>query len=308
MKKSIIAAMLLLSATFATNAQSNLKQYSVERDSIIVAYRPDSVKIVNNDNRIAVEVSGNGYNYKIEKGGLAQSTSIIKEKNSDWNFDIPFIGSKKEKEEKQRKQYNNNKFEMYLLGKSEFGIGLAAATDQAEGMDAKMANGGVEFTLNKLLSWQYKPYKSGRVELNFGVNWRNFRMKGDNRFLKDGNNLTIAPYPTGAEIKFSRVKVFSMTLELMYRQKLAKHIDIGVGPVVNFNTHGSIKTRYKVDGEKKKETSSNIHQNTVTADFKAEVGIRPLAFYIKYSPMNILDTNYSPGFHPFSAGIIIGHR
>ena len=147
--------MLLLSATFATNAQSNLKQYSVERDSIIVAYRPDSVKIVNNDNRIAVEVSGNGYNYKIEKGGLAQSTSIIKEKNSDWNFDIPFIGSKKEKEEKQRKQYNNNKFEMYLLGKSEFGIGLAAATDQAEGMDAKMANGGVEFTLNKLLSWQY---------------------------------------------------------------------------------------------------------------------------------------------------------
>jgi hypothetical protein len=175
-------------------------------------------------------------------------------------------------------------------------------------MDAKMANGGVEFTLNKLLSWQYKPYKSGRVELNFGVNWRNFRMKGDNRFLKDGNNLTIAPYPTGAEIKFSRVKVFSMTLELMYRQKLAKHIDIGVGPVVNFNTHGSIKTRYKIDGEKKKETSSNIHQNTVTADFKAEVGIRPLAFYIKYSPMNILDTNYSPGFHPFSAGIIIGHR
>ncbi len=300
--------MLLLSATYATNAQSNLKQYSVERDSIIVAYRPDSVKIVNNDNRIAVEVSGNGYNYKIEKGGLAQSTSIIKEKNSDWNFDIPFIGSKKEKEEKQRKQYNNNKFEMALLEKSEFGIGLAAATDQAEGMDAKMANGGVEFTLNKLLSWQYKPYKSGRVELNFGVNWRNFRMKGDNRFLKDGNNLTIAPYPTGAEIKFSRVKVFSMTLELMYRQKLAKHIDIGVGPVVNFNTHGSIKTRYKVDGEKKKETSSNIHQNTVTADFKAEVGIRPLAFYIKYSPMNILDTNYSPGFHPFSAGIIIGHR
>ena len=300
--------MLLLSATFATNAQSNLKQYSVERDSIIVAYRPDSVKIVNNDNRIAVEVSGNGYNYKIEKGGLTLSTSIIKEKNSDWNFDIPFIGSKKEKEEKQRKQYNNNKFEMYLLGKSEFGIGLAAATDQAEGMDAKMANGGVEFTLNKLLSWQYKPYKSGRVELNFGVNWRNFRMKGDNRFLKDGNNLTIAPYPTGAEIKFSRVKVFSMTLELMYRQKLAKHIDIGVGPVVNFNTHGSIKTRYKIDGEKKKETSSNIHQNTVTADFKAEVGIRPLAFYIKYSPMNILDTNYSPGFHPFSAGIIIGNR
>lgn len=101
-----------------------------------------------------------------------------------------------------------------------------------------------------------------------------------------------------------------MTLELMLRQELNKHISIMAGPVVNFNTHGSIKTRYTIGSGKEKEgfkeTSSNIHQKPVTVDFKAQVSIKPVSFYFKYSPCNTLDTDYGPEFKSFSTGACIG--
>ena len=101
-----------------------------------------------------------------------------------------------------------------------------------------------------------------------------------------------------------------MTLELMLRQDINRHVSIMAGPVVNVNTHASIKTRYALgcDREKKgfKETCSNIHQKPVTVDFKAELMISPISFYFKYSPVNTLDTDYGPEFKSMSAGILIG--
>ncbi|MBO7280156.1 MAG: hypothetical protein J6V00_03220, partial [Bacteroidaceae bacterium] len=81
------------------------------------------------------------------------------------------------------------------------------------------------------------------------------------------------------------------------------------GPDVNFNTSGTLKTRYTlVKGDTResiKERNRNIHQNAVTVDFKGELKIDPIAFYIKYSPMNVLDTNYGPKFRSISAGAMI---
>jgi hypothetical protein len=134
-------------------------------------------------------------------------------------------------------------------------------------------------------------------------------MKGKNRFLKEDNKLIVAPYPDDADIDFSRVKVFSLTLELMLRQEINRKISIAAGPIVNFNTHASIKTRYAIgsgkERERFKETSSNIHQKPVTVDFKAQLNISPLAFYFKYSPINTLDTDYGPEFKSMSTGICI---
>ena len=192
-----------------------------------------------------------------------------------------------------------------MLRYMEYGMGLVTATNQAEGMDVKMANCGWEFTFNNLFGVYFRPAKRTLLQMNFGLNWRNYRMKNENRFLKDANKVIIAPYPEGADIEFSRVKIFSMTMEMMLQQCLTKNIIVAIGPVVNFNTHGSIKTRYKLNGEGQKETSSNIKQNAVTIDYKAEVGINPISFYFKYSPSNILNTDFGPEFSSMSAGLIL---
>ncbi len=277
---------------------------SIGKDSTIVIYHPDTVRITNGEKHITVEVKNNGTEYSLHRELTSDGVTVINKKEA-WNFDIPFIGSKKKREEEEKKTRQNATFEMNLISDLQFGMGLVTATNQATGMDVKWANCGLEFTLNRLVGCEYRPTKNTAMQLNFGVNWRNYRMKGENRFLKEGSHLTVAPYPDGADINFSRIKIFSLTLELMLRQNLAKEISASIGPVVNFNTHGSLKTRYKYNDKGYKETSSNINQNAVTIDYKAEIAIKDLSFYFKYSPANMLDTTYGPEFRSMSAGILL---
>ena len=298
MKKITLVAAMLLMSVFAIHAQSQ-----AENDSIKVIINPDTVKITNSNSYVAIEVKKKNGDYILKREISGNNTTVITEKSKEWDFDIPFIG--KNNAEEKNSGIGNQKLHFHMLRYMEYGMGLVTATNQAEGMDVKMANCGWEFTFNNLFGVYFRPAKRTLLQMNFGLNWRNYRMKNENRFLKDANKVIIAPYPEGADIEFSRVKIFSMTMEMMLQQCLTKNIIVAIGPVVNFNTHGSIKTRYKLNGEGQKETSSNIKQNAVTIDYKAEVGISPISFYFKYSPSNVLNTDFGPEFSSMSAGLIL---
>ena len=297
MKKITLVAAMLLMSVFAIHAQSQ-----AENNSIKVIVNPDTVKITNSNSYVAIEVKKKDGDYILKKE-ISDNITVITEKSKEWNFDIPFIGKNQTKE--KNSGICDQKLHFHMLRYMEYGMGLVTATNQAEGMDVKMANCGWEFTFNNLFGLYFRPAKRTLLLMNFGLNWRNYRMKNENRFLKDGNKPIVAPYPDGADIEFSRIKIFSMTTEMMLQQNLTKNIMVAIGPVINFNTHGSIKTRYKLNGEGQKETSSNIKQNAVTIDYKAEVGISPISFYFKYSPSNVLNTDFGPQFHSMSAGLIL---
>ena len=263
----------------------------------------------------SVQIVRDGYDdtyfIKIEsKGKLNDNRTVYRESSSDWKFSIPFNDMDwNDKNEKNHSKASYAQFDLGILSDLEFGMGLVSAHSQAPGMDVEFGNAGWEFILNNLVKFEYRPFRRTSLSLGFGVDWRNYRMKGDKRFMKEGNNLVVAPYPDGADIDFSRVKVFSMTLELLFRQGINKRVSVAVGPVVNFNTHASIKTRYTVGNGKEKqgfkETSSNIHQKPVTIDFKGVLTIDPISFYFKYSPTNTLNTDYGPEFKSMSAGLMI---
>ena len=265
---------------------------------------PQNVTLMKNDGESSISIKGEAYTYEIKSTGSIHNTKTIsKESDSNWDFNIPFGNG-------NRKKHNSKAhFSFDLLGDLEFGLGLVSATKQAPGMDVDFGNSGWEFTLNNLFKWEYRPVRCTSLSLGFGVDWRNYRMTGDRRFLKEDNNLVIAPYPEGADVNFSRVKVFSMTLELLLRQKITKRVSVAAGPVVNFNTHASIKTRYAIGKGKEKEgfkeTDSNIHQKPVTFDLKGVLSIDPLSFYFKYSPVNTLETAFGPAFRSMSTGILI---
>ena len=273
-----------------------------DADRIVLTKSPQKSSV------LVLKEGVDGYKLSIEqKSDTKENRTIYQQTSSSWDFNIPFKNAGKEKRSIYRPQ---SRFSFNLLSDLEFGMGLVSAHSQAPGMDVEFGNAGWEFILNNIFNWEYRPFNRTFVSLGFGVDWRNYRMKGDRRFLKEDNKLTVAPYPDGADINFSRVKVFSMTLELMLRQGLSRHVAIEAGPIVNFNTHASIKTRYTIGSGKEKEgfkeTSSNIHQKPVTVDFKAGLIINPIEFYFKYSPTNTLDTDYGPEFRSMSAGIIIG--
>ena len=148
------------------------------------------------------------------------------------------------------------------------------------------------------------PYTTS-ISMGFGMTWRNYRMTGRTRFIKEGDNLVLGAYPENSEIKFSRLKVFSLTVPFMINQSLSRNVVLSVGPVINFNTHASLKTRYTLNGEKVKEKSNNIHHNRMTIDLMAKLRFRLIGVYAKYSPSDVLNTEFGPKFRSFSTGITL---
>jgi hypothetical protein len=128
-------------------------------------------------------------------------------------------------------------------------------------------------------------------------------MTGNTRFVKEANNLVLDNYPEGADVKFSRLKTFSISVPVMLNQAINHHVAISLGTVINTNTYGSLKTRYTLGDEKMVEKSKNIHQNRTTVDFTAILRFKQIGIYAKYSPSNVLNTEFGPKFNSYSAGI-----
>ena len=267
------------------------------QDTIIVVNQAKKVTIEKKHNSMAVKVEGSVENpdYFYSQRMEVDSTAavIIEEKNADWDFNIPFINKNS-----KTKKYRGN------LCVGGFGFGVVNAIETSEGMDMDMG-ASYEFSLDHLLRFNYNVLPATSVSMGFGMTWRNYRMTGRTRFIKEGDKLVLGAYPEGSDIKFSRLKVFSLTVPFMINQSLGRKVVFSVGPVVNFNTHASLKTRYTLNGEKVKEKNNNIHQNRMTVDLMAKLRFNSLGVYAKYSPSDMLNTDFGPKFRSFSTGITL---
>ena len=290
MNKFLVLALSLLIGGLGSYANT-------VQDTIIVVNQAKKVTIEKKHNSMAVKVEGSVENpdYFYSQRMEVDSTAavIIEEKNADWDFNIPFINKKP-----KTKKYRGN------LCVGGFGFGVVNAIETSEGMDMDMG-ASYEFSLDHLLRFNYNVLPATSVSMGFGMTWRNYRMTGRTRFIKDGDKLVLGAYPEGSDIKFSRLKVFSLTVPFMINQSLGRKVVFSVGPVVNFNTHASLKTRYTLNGEKVKEKNNNIHQNRMTVDLMAKLRFNSLGVYAKYSPSDMLNTDFGPKFRSFSTGITL---
>lgn len=290
MNKFLVLALSLLIGSLGSYANT-------VQDTIIVVNQAKKVTIEKKHNSMSVKVEGcednPGYFYSQRMEVDSTAAVIIEEKNADWDFNIPFINKNS-----KTKKYRGN------LCVGGFGFGVVNAIETSEGMDMDMG-ASYEFSLDHLLRFNYNVLPATSVSMGFGMTWRNYRMTGRTRFIKEGDKLVLGAYPEGSDIKFSRLKVFSLTVPFMINQSLGRKVVFSVGPVVNFNTHASLKTRYTLNGEKVKEKNNNIHQNRMTVDLMAKLRFNSLGVYAKYSPSDMLNTDFGPKFRSFSTGITL---
>ena len=288
MNKFLVLALSLLIGGLGSYANT-------VQDTIIVVNQAKKVTIEKKHNSMSVKVEGSednpGYFYSQRMEVDSTAAVIIEEKNADWDFNIPFINKNS-----KTKKYRGN------LCVGGFGFGVVNTIETSEGMDMDMG-ASYEFSLDHLLRFNYNVLPATSVSMGFGMTWRNYRMTGRTRFIKEGDKLVLGAYPEGSDIKFSRLKVFSLTVPFMINQSLGRKVVFSVGPVVNFNTHASLKTRYTLNGEKVKEKNNNIHQNRMTVDLMAKLRFNSLGVYAKYSPSDMLNTDFGPKFRSFSTGI-----
>lgn len=172
-------------------------------------------------------------------------------------------------------------------------------------MNTKMAS-SYEIFWDRIIAVSWSPMRNGTsLRLGLGLDWKNFRMTGNTRFVKDGKFVNFGEYPPESGPKFSRLKVFALTMPVTFTQKFGKGFSFSAGAVVNFNTHASMKTKYINNNDEVTLANCNIHQRKVTVDVMGQFNFKAIGVYIKYCPMSVLDPEFGPDFKCFSTGLTL---
>ena len=275
--KKLMISMALAALTLAAGAQEN--------DTVVI-YNPKKVTIVTGDSLQRIIVSGkegdDKFTYQntiwLVDSNYVSTTHIGRDR---WEL-IPSVKVGKKKDDPEGRTYDN-------AISAHFGIGFTAPTKADARTDFSTFKSWEIFAT--IAQWDHYFNRSHRnsVSLGFGIDWKNYRMTGDTRFVKapDGN-VALEKYPLQVSPDFSRIKVFSLTVNLGFTHGFNKNFWIGFGPVVNFNVYGSMLTEYSMYGSDIERLEKNIRQRPVTIDWMLRLGIMGVPFYLKYSGDNVL--------------------
>lgn len=289
---TLIVLALLTSNAFAQ--QETTREVFLEPHEVIIESSNDSMSVT-----IHGRQGEPNFHYNQTVVLAQDEVTVTRESRTDIiEFNIPF--SKKKKKEHP---YRHSFCEVNMRG---FGVGFVDALDTPEGMSVDMG-ASYELMVPSIIEWAWYPGTSSfNLSIGVGLNWKNYRMTDRNRFIPTGNDIVIGPYPEGAAIEFSRLKVFSWMVPMMMSYEFNDWLELCLGPVVNINTKATLKTRYSLEGKGKKETHNLQHYNRLTVDLMGAISINNLAYYVKYSPCEVLDIDYGPNFKGISTGLILG--
>ena len=275
--KKLMTIMALAALTLAAGAQEN--------DTVVI-YNPKKVTIVTGDSLQRIIVSGkegdDKFTYqntiRLVDSNYVSTTRIGRDR---WEL-IPSVKVGKKKDDTEGRTYDN-------AISAHFGIGFTAPTKADARTDFSTFKSWEIFATIAQWDHYFERRHRNSVSLGFGIDWKNYRMTGDTRFVKapDGN-VALENYPLQVSPDFSRIKVFSLTANLGFTHSFDKDFWIGFGPVVNFNVYGSILTEYSMYGDDIKRKEKDIRQRPITIDWMLRLGIMGVPFYLKYSGDNVL--------------------
>lgn len=296
MKKSL-ALSLTLAATLTASA-------TTVNDTIIDVRNAHRVVLTEHDSLTCLTIDGRGndaaYHFDYTKATNRNSTALFTEKADRWNFDGTLSLNTRKRKNGSSCKHSRNAFTM-----GGFAFGFVNAVDAPQGVTVDMAS-SYELYVDLLGIHRYSRNDRHKFSIGLGLDWRNYRLKGQQRFVKEGNDIVLDAYPANAAIDFSRIKVFSLAVPIKYTWLLTKRWSLYGAAILNFNTYASVKTRYELDGHKFKDITKNIHQTPVTVDFNVGLKYYNIGVYAKYSPCDVLNDTYGPGFKSFSTGFTIG--
>ncbi|MBP5388552.1 MAG: hypothetical protein J6Y97_14390 [Prevotella sp.] len=250
--------------------------HAADNDTVIIN-KPKSVTVITGDSIQEILVKGRegdeGFTYR----------DRIKLKGNDYSRET--FSNRDLKPKLSLGNKKNSKVDVT----GHFAFGMVLPTNVSSGMDFP---GGKSWEIYfSPLDFEFYLNKSKRDYISFGIgfDWRNYRMTDKTRFVKIGDDqVGLGTYPEGADPKFSRVKVFSLSFPLLFQHEFGKDWGFGLGPVLNWNTYGSLKTKYKMDGGEHKFTDKHIGQRKITVDFMALFKNPLFDIYLKYCPTDVL--------------------
>lgn len=142
-----------------------------------------------------------------------------------------------------------------------------------------------------------------------GLHWQQLETVGDSYFVKNPDRtITMVPFSETQTNRHSEFNFFSLQIPLLYRFSFGHNADwrVTVGPIVNFNTGGHIKTGWNEGDSHYTVKTKHIGLRPVTVDAAVGFSWNGLGLYARYAPMQRLKDCTGLKFGTFSTGIIIG--
>lgn len=196
-----------------------------------------------------------------------------------------------------------------VLNRKSYGIDLGGL-----GFGPILSNSSAPYDFNPYCSYEVFCFgtenlvdgKTVSINYGFGLDWKNFAMTGPSAIsLGEDYGICLGPYPEGASPVLSKVTVFAFSFPVLMSVNVHRGIGFSFGPVLNLNAGSRIKTKYRIENDKYKDVYKGAHCNRMTMDLMGELNLGEISFFVKYSPMSILDKNYWPDFQYLSFGIAL---
>lgn len=157
------------------------------------------------------------------------------------------------------------------------------------------------------LMYHYTPYRRLQTySVGFGLTTRMYGLHSSQMVGKDDADVvSLTDYPEGAGSVYSKINVASLSVPLLFTQKLGRksHVSLSLGPVLNFNVSASLRSGYKLGDSKYDIETSHIGQRPVTVDFMGVVRVYGVGAYFKFSPQSVFKTGRGPEFRSLSFGL-----
>lgn len=291
MKKSIILAVSIFALSFSLCAQSPVNDV----DSTLHFTNPGKITILENDKGLYV-INDEGETIFEES---YRDTIIVKKKETfsgkDINFDNGGISV--------RLPHPTKKWSLVMEG---LGFGLNDAMNQPSGAGLKWGK-SFDITWLYALGVQYK-HGISKVTFGIGFEWKNFKMTGEPyRMVKPSTGgLELGDYPEGVMPLNSTLKIFSLSFPLLYQVKMPYFgTTLSLGPILNFNTHSSLKTKYiDMNGNEVQEYVSHTGQRPVSLDLFGALTYSNVGIYVRYGTQKAMRDFSALNFTPLTIGLM----
>ncbi len=275
--------------------------------------KPDTILHITTPSKVVVTENASGS--KVEVRSLTDDEELIASVFTGYSSESS-VSSKSREGFLNSWWYNRNLLNVEENQGSHWGVSLDGVCIGLNNALDQTPEGGLQWSKSFEISWLsclnvYYEFSRSRISLGLGFDWRNYKVTTSGRALVANADKGIGwgNYPGNSEGRFSRLKVFSLQLPLLYEWDVPKSsLTFKAGPIMNFNTYASLKSVWDdEDGNRHESFTKEIEPRRFTVDFFASLSFcKAIGLYVRYSPMKVMDAPTGLNFRPLTVGVTLG--
>lgn len=276
---------------------SGARTYAAEStagDTIIRMPYPEKVEIKTNADSLYVKAKG--FCEGRGEGVYIYNYSKAKDESgdSDWEVNIPFLSSYRERKNKQRSGVR-----LTVDWFDNFYVGGLPGIDKPKGM-----RGGWEIGFDNIVGlYLHAGRKAPVLSLGFGMGYKGINYGGGMMLAQDEKTLLLVPRDEEISSASSRLHLFHLTVPFMITQPLVCGLSARIGAILNLNTYTSATTKMKIGRKSMKESFHSLEQRFATPSFFGSLIYDHVGVYVRWSPVSLYSSEWGPRCKTLSVGV-----